>query len=189
MSDILKEQLSTFMDGELPAEECELLLKRVAASSELAETWYAYHVIGDALRDQLAPAGSAQDLATRVGRALSEDQPSRRHFSMRRLGTVAAGVAVLGLAGLVGGLVSRHIGTGQVFTTGTGAVSPAAGRMQIDWRQAPTPVRTELNRYLLMHDPFGETPQGLGSQNSANSMTAAPASPAAGSAGQGSYRP
>jgi len=185
MSDLLREQLSSSMDGELPAEECELLVKRIAASGELAECWHAYHVIGDALRDELAP-GSAQDLAPRVGRALADERPRRR--SMRRFGTVAAAVAVLGLAGLAGALVSRQIGTGQVFAPGGVDGQGGGGRVHVDWRQAPSPVRSELNRYLLMHDPYGVSPRGLSSENSSSTTTAAMAGAASGGGQQEPYR-
>lgn len=156
MSELLREQISAFMDGELPTEECELLLRRVAASPELAECWHAYHLIGDALRGELAPDG-AQRVAARVERALEDGSRKRfAHWNMRRSATLAAGVAVIGLAGLVGALVSRQVGGGQVLVPG-GAGTSGVSQMQtqVDWRKAPTPVRAELNRYLLMHDPYG----------------------------------
>lgn len=185
MSDLLREQLSAFMDGELPSEECELLVRRIAASGELAETWHAYHVIGDALRDQLAP-GAAQDLAPRVDRALDFERAPRR--SRRRMATMAAGVAVMiGLAGLAGALVSRQLGGGQVFAPGGVGPQGGPGQVQVDWRRAPTPVRSELNRYLLMHDPYSAAPQGLGGEPSANTATAAPGG-AATSGGSGLHR-
>lgn len=171
MSDLLHEQLSAFMDGELPSEECELLIKRIAADGDLAESWHAYHVISDALRDQLAP-GAAQDLAPRVDRAL--DSERRRYRSPRRLATIAAGVAVIGLAGLAGALVSRQIGGGQVFAPGGVGAPAGTGQVQVDWRRAPIPVRSELNRYLLMHDPYGAAPEGLASEHSANAATSVP---------------
>jgi hypothetical protein len=158
MSDLLREQLSAFMDGELPAEECALLVKRVSANAELAQCWHAYHLIGDALNDELAPRG-AERLAARVERALAEPAGGARvrqgHRNLRRGATMAAGVAVLGLAGLAGALVMRQVspGGGQVLVPGN---APAATPVRhVDWRQTPRPVRAELNRYLLMHDVYG----------------------------------
>ncbi|MGH8224592.1 MAG: sigma-E factor negative regulatory protein [Gammaproteobacteria bacterium] len=156
MSELLREQVSAFMDGELPGEECELLLKRVAASPELAGCWHAFHLIGDALRGEIAPAG-AQSVAARVEHALEGRAPKRlARWDMRRSATVAAGVAVIGLAGLIGALVSRQVGGGQVLVPG-GSGTPAMHQVQtqVDWQQTPTPVRAELNRYMLMHDPYG----------------------------------
>ncbi|MGH8160716.1 MAG: sigma-E factor negative regulatory protein [Gammaproteobacteria bacterium] len=171
MSDLLHEQVSAFMDGELPDEECALLLKRVAANAELTECWHAYHLIGDALKDELAPRG-AQSLAGRVERALHgpsvahvqhASRPRRR--AVRRSATVAAGVAAIGLAGLLGALVMRQMsGGGQVLVPGTAASHSAAGGntiRHVDWRQTPRPVRAELNRYLLMHEVYGAGPMAV----------------------------
>ncbi len=154
MSNLLREQLSALIDGELPSEECELLVRRISNSAELSRSWHAYHLIGDALRDQLS--GAAQQLAPRVRDALSEKVtgyyvPARTR--LRRWSTVAAGVAVLGLAGLAGALISSHIEPGKVFApagTAPGGNSP----VHVDWRRAPAPVQAELSRYLLMHDPY-----------------------------------
>lgn len=158
MSDLLREQLSAFVDGELPREECTLLIKRIGNSTELARTWHAYHLVGDALRDELCDS-AAQQLAPRVREALTEEAavPALRRYNLRRWSTVAAGVAVLGLAGLTGALISSHMQTGKVFApagTSPGTLTP----MHVDWRRAPAPVQYELNRYMLMHDPYGMSP-------------------------------
>lgn len=155
MSDVLREQISAFMDGELPAEECELLIRRLAASSELADCWRTYHLVGDALRGELA-AGGAMELAPRVGLALSGDRPA--HWKLRRAATMAAGVAVIGLAGLVGALVSNRVGGGKVYAPGGGSPDAVTQPAQINWSQTPTSVRAELNQYLLMHDLYGAGP-------------------------------
>lgn len=173
MSEVLREQLSAFIDGELPAEECELLVRRIAASPELGDCWRTYHLIGDAVRGELAPAGVGE-LAPRVDRAL-EGGPRRRR-DVRRVATIAAGVAVIGLSGLVGALVSQQVGGGKVFTSGGSAVSGqvGAGATQVDWRQAPRSVRAELNRYLLMHDLYGPVPSVRGGSNAVEMTASAP---------------
>lgn len=175
MSDLLREQLSALIDGELPGEECELLVKRIGNSAELARSWHAYHLIGDALRNELS-AGDAQQLATRVREALTEEaRPSvpRHRAGLRRWSTLAAGVAVLGLAGLTGALISSHINSGKVFAP---AGSPAGGAapVHVDWRQAPAPVQAELSQYMLMHDPYGmaSAPAAREAQGTATSSTA-----------------
>lgn len=158
MSDLLREQLSAFVDGELPREECTLLIKRIGNSIDLARTWHAYHLIGDALRDELCDS-AAQQLAPRVREALTEEvvPPVLRRHNLRRWSTVAAGAAVLSLAGLAGALISSHMQTGKVFAPG-GTSSSTVTPMHVDWRRAPAPVQYELNRYLLMHDPYGMSP-------------------------------
>lgn len=172
MSDLLREQLSALIDGELPAEECELLVKRIGNSPELARSWHAYHVIGDALRDELS-AGDAEQLAPRVREALDDDASVPAHYGLKRWSTMAAGVAVLGLAGLAGALISGHIQTGKVFAPASGG-SGSGNSMHVDWRRAPAPVQAELSRYLLMHDPYGmaSTSAAGEAQGSATSPTA-----------------
>ncbi len=152
LSDILREQISAFMDGELPQEESALLLRRLANNREVGRCWQYYHLIGDALRDELAPE-IARDMTLGVGRALEKPVARSR---LRRFTTLAAGVAVIGLAGIVGGLVSHQIeGGGKVFAPGRGG-SPQQSILprQVDWRQTPSPVQTELSQYLLMHDLY-----------------------------------
>lgn len=183
MSDLLREQLSALIDGELPAEECELLVKRISSSSELARSWHAYHLIGDALRDQLS-AGAAQRLAPRVRVALSEEAAGhpRGRSGLKRWSTVAAGVAVIGLAGLAGALISSHMEPGKVFAPADGVSSGGSAPVHVDWRRAPAPVQAELSRYLLMHDPYGMV-SGPASSEAQGSATAPAAGGTAGGGG------
>jgi sigma-E factor negative regulatory protein RseA len=50
MSEQIREQVSAFLDGELPNTETELLLKRLTRDSELRESFGRYALIGEALR-------------------------------------------------------------------------------------------------------------------------------------------
>ena len=163
MSDLLREQLSALMDGELPREECELLVKRIGNSAELARSWHAYHLIGDALRDQLA-GSDAEQLAPRVREALTGEGAGRPHGTrrLRRWSTLAAGVAVLGLAGLAGSLITSHMDSGKVFAPAGTNSAGVSRSVHVDWRSEPQPVQAELSRYLMMHDPYGMTPNDSG---------------------------
>jgi anti-sigma factor RsiW len=176
MSDLLREQLSAFMDGELPSEECALLLKRVANNDELNASWHHWHLIGDTLRGELTDE-QTQRLAQRVNQALDASESSTaapsspppftrrhgethsrrpRHWYRRRTTAIAASVAVLGVAGLVGALVSQQVGGGQVLVPAAshGGQSGTSIR-HVNLQQAPQPVRSELNRYLMMHEVYG----------------------------------
>lgn len=186
MSDLLREQLSAFMDGELPREECSLLLKRVSSNTELGECWHNWHLIGDTLRGDLA-GGKAHEMAARVARALdaqaqSGSSPGRssrahmKHRFRRRGAAIAAGVAVIGVAGLAGALVSRHVGGGQVLVPGAAQSAALDGTVHhVDWRQAPRPLRRELNRYLLMHQVYGTSPMPAGGADTRSSAVASSA--------------
>jgi negative regulator of sigma E activity len=50
MSEQIREQVSAFLDGELPSSETELLLKRLTRDQELRESFGRYALIGEALR-------------------------------------------------------------------------------------------------------------------------------------------
>jgi len=50
MSEQIREQVSAFLDGELPSSETELLLKRLARDPELRESFGRYALIGESLR-------------------------------------------------------------------------------------------------------------------------------------------
>jgi negative regulator of sigma E activity len=50
MSEQIREQVSAFLDGELPNAETELLLKRLTRDGELRESFGRYALIGEALR-------------------------------------------------------------------------------------------------------------------------------------------
>src|SRR5271167_2172917 len=50
MSEQIREQVSAFLDGELPSSETELLLKRLSRDAELRESFGRYALIGESLR-------------------------------------------------------------------------------------------------------------------------------------------
>src|SRR4029077_4679182 len=50
MSEQIREQVSAFLDGELPNSEAELLLKRLTRDGELRESFGRYALIGEAIR-------------------------------------------------------------------------------------------------------------------------------------------
>jgi negative regulator of sigma E activity len=71
MSDLLNEQLSALMDGELPPEETALLMRRLEREPELAERLSRYRAIGDVLRNDRAQPSA--DFASRVSAAVARE--------------------------------------------------------------------------------------------------------------------
>jgi len=69
MSEQIREQLSALLDGELPAQERDLLLARLARDPALRAHWSNYQLIGDGLRKSL-PAQIDVGLADRVMQAI-----------------------------------------------------------------------------------------------------------------------
>jgi sigma-E factor negative regulatory protein RseA len=109
MSEQIREQVSAFLDGELPNTETELLLKRLTRDGELRESFGRYALIGEALRG----AGShilTRDFAARVNLTIDGEPAQvpghapRAHASRwwRPLAgvTVAAGVATVAIVAL-----------------------------------------------------------------------------------------
>jgi sigma-E factor negative regulatory protein RseA len=109
MSEQIREQVSAFLDGELPNSETELLLKRLTRDGELRESFGRYALIGEAIR------GSSGDLLTkgfagRVNVAIDgEAVPAAGHGSRSGASrwwrpfagvAVAAGVAAIAIVAL-----------------------------------------------------------------------------------------
>jgi len=74
MTDQIREQLSALLDGELPRDEMDLLMRRLEKDPELRRTFGSYALIGESLR---APGGriAAPSFAARVSAAI-EDTPA-----------------------------------------------------------------------------------------------------------------
>jgi sigma-E factor negative regulatory protein RseA len=74
MTDQIREQLSALLDGELPRDEMDLLMRRLEKDPELRRTFGSYALIGETLR---APGGriAAPSFAARVTAAI-EDAPA-----------------------------------------------------------------------------------------------------------------
>jgi sigma-E factor negative regulatory protein RseA len=68
MSEQIREQVSAFLDGELPSSETELLLKRLTRDPELRQSFGRYALIGESVRG----GGTSLSLgfATRVNRTI-----------------------------------------------------------------------------------------------------------------------
>jgi len=69
MSEQIREQVSAFLDGELPSTETELLLKRLTRDAELREIFGRYALIGEACRGAKTTHLS-HGLSARVNRAI-----------------------------------------------------------------------------------------------------------------------
>ena len=109
MSEQIREQVSAFLDGELPNSETELLLKRLSRDGELRESFGRFALIGEALR------GGSHNLMTkgfagRVNLAIDgEPMPANGPLAHGRAprwwrplagAAVAAGVAAVAVVAL-----------------------------------------------------------------------------------------
>ena len=132
MSEQILEQVSAFLDGELPNAETELLLKRLTRDAELRESFGRYAMIGEALRGQ----GShilAGGFASRVNLAI-DGEPSQvaAHAQQSRVSrwwrplagvTVAAGVAAVAIVALQQRAISPGLPGASAVTAQSNAVT------------------------------------------------------------------
>lgn len=152
------EQLSAFIDDELPAAEAQLLLARLERDEHLRAACATYHLTGECLRGGLAEV-HARDLCGRVMAALdSEPAPVPVRHMPRWLKTgsglaVAATVAMVAILGL-------QQQAGQSLPSEVVPVMAGTDAQQVNyanfrpasWSQAQPEVQSQLNRYLLQHN-------------------------------------
>jgi sigma-E factor negative regulatory protein RseA len=137
MSEQIREQVSAFLDGELPNSETELLLKRLTRDGELRESFGRYALIGEAVR------GTTRGLITRgftgrVNLAIDgEVIPANGHVPQTRGprwwrpfagAAVAAGVAAVAVVALQQRAVAPTLRPGVPLTAQTAVSAQGALR-------------------------------------------------------------
>jgi sigma-E factor negative regulatory protein RseA len=103
MSQVLREQLSALMDGELPKDQMRFLLRGLDADAQLAQNWSRYQLASAVIRREAAFVPVDAGFADRVMLAISQQTAPGRH-GVRILhwaggGAIAAAVAVIALVG------------------------------------------------------------------------------------------
>ena len=184
MSEQIREQVSAFLDGELPNSETELLLKRLTRDGELRESFGRYALIGEAIRGT-SGALLTRGFAGRVNVAIDGETAPARGFGMRADAprwwrpfagvAVAAGVAAIAIVALqqravvLPALQPRAALTAQNITVapgagaiqgGTGAAAPTP-RETISYTVPPTSpaapsamAPARLTNYVLAHSRY-----------------------------------
>ena len=167
MMEKLREQISTLADDELPEGEHELLVRRFAAEKALRVCWERYHLIGEAMREGLAPV-DMRDFADRVMTVLMREpaaQAADRTGNFTRFSRAAAGLAVAASVAVVAIVGLRHdtsyVPQGaapseivpptaplQTMPVSYGMVSNAA------WNGNAPDVQAELRNYVINHNEF-----------------------------------
>ncbi|MBI5450637.1 MAG: sigma-E factor negative regulatory protein [Gammaproteobacteria bacterium] len=79
------ETLSRFMDNDVSGQDADLLLGKLSGDRELQQRWARYHLIGDALRNELPAAMPSAAFNTRLQQALQQE-PVHFHPARRRTG-------------------------------------------------------------------------------------------------------
>jgi sigma-E factor negative regulatory protein RseA len=181
MSEQIREQVSAFLDGELPSAETELLLKRLTRDAIFRESFGRYALIGEALR--CAGRGTersplSRGFAAGVNAAIDgEAVPAEAPFTVHARGprwwrpvagaAVAAGVAAVAVVALQQRAVSPSLRavvpmTAQIVAKPKEALSytvPAAAPVE----QAPAMLPSaRLTSYVFAHSRYSSV---LGQSN------------------------
>ncbi len=111
MSEPIREQISAFLDGELPPAETDLLLKRLTRDAELRAYFGRCALIGEACRGAGVTRPMSRGVAARVQIVIEAEAPHTGGARVRRpiqarlwrhaaSGAIAAGVAVIAVFAL-----------------------------------------------------------------------------------------
>jgi sigma-E factor negative regulatory protein RseA len=172
MSEQIREQVSAFLDGELPNSETELLLKRLTRDVELRESFGRYALIGESMRGG-GQVRLSKSFAERVNRAIDGEpavapsQPSRsvpRWWRPLAGAAVAASVAVVAVIGIqqratVHGSDAAPLTAQTVVATRADGVAkamePASYTVPPAVPEAPTALpAARLTNYVFAHSRY-----------------------------------
>jgi sigma-E factor negative regulatory protein RseA len=156
MSNKSFEQMSALADDELPAAERQFLLKRIQVDDELRRRWASYHLIGDAMRRNLAES-TDPSFASRVRQAIEAEAPltgGRLQTGRNSLGRVVAGLAI---AASVAGVALLGLRPAAEQPTGAAPLAqlpdPGPEVARAVWGPGEEP-EPGLERYLADHNSF-----------------------------------
>lgn len=165
MNDALRIQLSAFLDGELPARETELLLRRLGQDTDLQREAERYYAIGQSMRGERRLPG-VTGMRERIAAALEHEPGQDTGFAAGSRWqrpaagvAIAASVALLALIGLRQANLPDDAATltasnaGVAIDDTAGYTEPAASDVMSD---RPSEM---LMQYYLSH---GETSSELG---------------------------
>jgi hypothetical protein len=167
MNDAIKMQISAFVDGELPENEAELLLRRLSHDRELRQVAASYLAMGRLLRSEHSLVGMER-LRARIAAEL-EDRPVAAELDIstpanRRFLRPLAGVAIATSVALAAILGLRQT-VGIAVFDGAGESGTVADKSVESTYTVPDQPDDLLRQYYLSH---GETSSDFG----ANSVTA-----------------
>jgi sigma-E factor negative regulatory protein RseA len=160
MTDRINEQISAFLDGQLPGSEIGLLARRMERDAELRRAFGNYVLAGEVLR---SPGGltASRGFAARVSAAIdssnqetSDEAPAAARAS--RWARPAFATAVAASAALAAVLLVRPDMRGnEAITAGAGAAGGATFAAFPAGGASPTPAQAQrLAGYLVSHSQF-----------------------------------
>jgi len=177
----MKEEISALMDGEVSEQEMQQSLREMRNDPEQRDCWEQYHIIGDALRNNLPPSLN-RDFVNNISQAIAkEDLPvpevipskqkiintaKRRHAIANPFTgfALAASVAMVAYVG-VGMIAVDEQAAGSRMASAPTVVAPSAQQFASNstlqsgvqtvqgqqWNTSKPAVESKLNNYLYSH--------------------------------------
>ena len=128
----MTQEISSLMDGELGPQEAGNAIRECCSSSEAAEKWKQYHLIGEVLRGGVPHPTRTAEL---VGKALKQEpaiiaRPKRViDTTVGRVAlAAAASVATIGVVGWIGSQGGQVPGGAPVVAKNPAMVQPVANK-------------------------------------------------------------
>jgi anti-sigma factor RsiW len=172
MTDRIKEQLSAFLDGELPDPESALLLKRLERDDDLRGALSRYSLIGAVLRSE-GDVPAARQVAARVSAAIARE-PVRTGGLAWLPGRASLGRSVAGIAVAAGVAFGAVMLVQQVLTVETDAPAAVLARAEAPPVQPVTddtgPLDSPAEPYVT--PPAADVPAGIAPAELANYLVA-----------------
>jgi anti-sigma factor RsiW len=172
MTDRIKEQLSAFLDGELPDPESALLLKRLERDDDLRGALSRYSLIGAVLRSE-GDVPAARQVAARVSAAIARE-PARTGRLAWLPGRVSLGRSVAGLAVAAGVAFGAVMLVQQVLTVEADAPVAVLARAEAPPVQPVTDDTGALDSPAepYVTPPAADVPAGIAPAELANYLVA-----------------
>ncbi len=166
MSDKNLEQISALMDSELFGKEAQQIIHESSRDKDLRDSWMRYHLIGEALRQDL-PTTINLNFADKMSRILENEPhilvPKRRLHPQgwrKPLSALAMAASIAGIA-VVGWRQASNLEGPPAQTPSPAALSPASQAAiqtlpvaTVRWSDRQTKTSPKLDRYLMNHQQF-----------------------------------
>jgi len=153
MNDAIKMQISAFVDGELPQNEAELLLRRLCQDAELRQQAAEYMAMGRVMRGERRVAGAGK-LRSRISAALDDTSPADEFdvvdAAKPRFLRPLAGVAIAATVALAALLGLQQMTAVPEVDLAAGSAAVAATDEDSAFT-VPDPVDDQLRDYYQRH--------------------------------------
>ncbi len=175
----MKEEISALMDGEVDYQKMQQYLREMRNDPDQRNCWEQYHLIGDALRNNLPPhlnrsfvnsiseAIAEEDLPAPVAPQVTQTPKTKRQAMINPFSGFAIAASVAAVAYLGVGMITVEEAAGPSMASNTSTVAPVAPVAQNlpqtlpqsgvqtvqgqQWTISQPAVESRLNNYLYSH--------------------------------------